>query len=266
MSTVPVVRFPAPRFRAAAVLAALFALCPTAVRAQLEGDPQERIKEIARKVAEEMKEIDRMLLEAASRSRQGATSGEAAGTTGEAAGGMERSVERMRQLLQQSSTSQGQTVQNISELIREIESMKGSGSSQGDDPNGQGGQGRQDMNRQDPGQGQQGQQGTRDQTMTPEMVRQQQGQQEGQEPGKPEGGDPTGNQENPAGGQNTRTGQQPDGATDRVERNDEAAQWGNLPKYLQFLQGRGGAPEVPDRYRKYVEAFVKQGQKSGQKK
>jgi hypothetical protein len=30
-----------------------------------------------------------------------------------------------------------------------------------------------------------------------------------------------------------------------------------LPKYLEFMHSRGGMPEVPEKYRRYYEAFLK---------
>jgi hypothetical protein len=229
------------------------------IAAQIGGDPQTRVRDIARKVAEEMKEIDRLLLETTAKGRS-------ASSAGAAADGMRRSVEQMRELLKQTSGSQSQTVEKLGELIKEIQDMAQSsgspseGESQGSPSSGQG-QPRPD------GQGQ-GRNNPRDQSNSPEFQRQQQGQSQGQEPGgqnqpnqpRPGDGDPQDGGENPDGGRNTNAGRNPDAGTERVNRESETGQWGNLPPYLQFLQGRGGAPEVPERYRKYVEVFMKKAQ------
>ena len=39
--------------------------------------------------------------------------------------------------------------------------------------------------------------------------------------------------------------------------------WGELQPYVNFLKNRGSSPKVPEKYRKYWEAYLKGKQGSG---
>ena len=100
------------RARIPALIAAL--ALPGAVRGQFE-NPQDKILEITKAVAEEMQEIDKLLLQSTPRD------------TGQAATAMKRNVERIDALLKQTAKSQNNVVKNIDELIKQLEKMKGNG-------------------------------------------------------------------------------------------------------------------------------------------
>lgn len=238
--------------------AALAWLAPAAA-AQI--GPEDAVRKIVDDVAKEMAEIDRLLLE----SSRG----------GEAAERMERSVERMRELVGESQAAQEKVVRKIDALIDELQKMaqqsSSSSSSQSpqDQQDQQGGGQQQDRGQQRPGQAPQDRQpGQRDQGQTPDMVdqsgRQQQGQQQGEQQGQPqgEGQQPQDGGPDPNAPGANRDGAAPqDGGTERVLRDGDDAVWGRLPQYVQFLQRRGGVPEVPAKYRRLHDAWQKQNAK-----
>ncbi len=199
-------------------------------------DPRERLKDISRRIAEEMQEIDKLLLQ-----RDAAGAGER----------IERAAKQMQELLDQAQQSQDRVVQGIDELIRQIEQMQQPGSGSGDGE-------RSERPSQQPQDGQRPRPGQREQTQTPDHVNQQR--QQGQQP-QQQGQQPTGPEESKQPGQNQPGGQPPEAGTEQVPRAGDTETWGNLPPYLHFLQGRGGTPEVSERYRKQVEAFLKQAAK-----
>ena len=94
------------------VLFALLAL-PAPGMAQFD-NPEEKIQEITQQIADELVEIDRLLLETGANSK-----------IREAGEAMERSVQRMDELLKQTMESQGSAVQRIDELITELEKLPG---------------------------------------------------------------------------------------------------------------------------------------------
>lgn len=228
-----------------------------AATAQIGGDTQERIRKIVQEVAKEMQEIDRLLLQ---------------GGTAEALRGLDRNVRRIDELLKQSSSSQAEVVRGIEELIQQIQSMPPSGSSsQGDESQDQSERpDRRPGSQQRPGE-------QRNRIETPDMVRQgqqqgqdqqQQQQQEGQRRERGQRDPRSGQDDRSAGEQRPANQPPPADGTENVDHGDDAARWGQLPKYLQFVQSRGGLPEVPEKYRKLYEAYTKQGarrtQSSGQ--
>lgn len=75
--------------------------------------------------------------------------------------------------------------------------------------------------------------------------------------------EPRGGREERDRGRNRPAGSRPEDPTQRVPPNRDAQNWGNLPKYLEFLKTRGGSPEIPERYRKFYEAFLKRSRKAG---
>jgi hypothetical protein len=213
-------------------------LIAAALPAQID-DPRERIKDITRRVAEEMAEIDKLLLR-----RDPARAAER----------IEEATKQMQQLLEQTRGSQDRVIQGIDELMQQIRDMQQqqSGGSGESDPSQRPQPGERQGDRPRPSQ--------REQTETPDMVRQQREEQQRQ--GQPQpSGQPQGPEESKDKGQNARAAQQPEGATEQVQRAGDSENWGNLPGYLHFLQGRGATPEVPERYRRQVEAFLRQAAK-----
>ena len=201
------------------------ALCPRA-SAQFE-NPAEKIKEIAEEVAKELQEIDRLLLQT--------------GTGSNAAEGMKSAAKRMGELLDQSKASQGKVVNKIDELIKTLEQMKGQQSQSGGQSQGQQRDGQK--------QRQQGQQ-QRQATEVPD----------GEQPmPNPQGQQPKSSKGDPEQqGQNRPADRAPQDGTERVKPADDTERWGVLPAYEEMLKNRGGRPKVPEKYRRFHEAFLKQ--------
>lgn len=223
---------------------ALFAALSAPARAQDE-DPRAKIKELAQKVADELQNVDRLLLQRERGSQQGAREA------------MERARAGIQKLLDESKQGQQEAAKGIDELIAEIQKMQSKSSQSSESSESEGSQQSQRPPNQESSQ-QQREQGQRDQTQTPDHIRQ-----DGQQPKpgeqKPDPhGEPKGNQPEEGKGQQVRGGKIPESETERTQRDGRSEEWGGLPKYLQFLQGRGGLPEVPEKYRKFLEAYMKQ--------
>lgn len=218
-----------------------------ALRAQV-GDPMREIQEIARQVDEQLQEIDRLLLESGRR---------------------DQPRQKPKQLLQQAHERSEAVEQDINKLIDKLNELK----QQGGNSSSQDQQDQQQQDQQDQGQQHkpQGGQRNRRENQTSEFTqRRQPGEQqqpqpgEGQQPDQPQpSGQPNGGQENPDGGQNTRGNQQlePELAPGQPGTGDGS--WGELQPYVNFLKNRGSMPKVPEKYRKYWEAYLKQKQASG---
>lgn len=199
-------------------------------------DPRKKIRDIVEEIAREMHEIDRMLLRTSS---SGA---------GEAAERMARTAQRIDKLLEQTRSSQGKVVEGIDKLLEEIQKMarqNGGSCPFGSDAD-SGGQPRQDRP----------QPGRRQQTPQPRMQRDRGSQ------SRSEGEEPRGGRDQRDRGRNRPASSRPEDPTQRVPPNRDAKRWGNLPRYLEFLKTRGGSPEIPERYRKFYEAFLKRSRKS----
>lgn len=186
------------------------------------GDPRQRIREIADGVAKQMQEIDELLL----RNHPGNAGG----------GGQATDVEDM---LKQTSSGQHQVVDQIDELIQELSKMQGEGGGQ---------QSGQPRNRQQQQGGDRGQQ-----------RRQQTPIDEGANPARPGGEQPQRDDANRQdAGTNKPADRPPEDPTEHANRSRVDDRWGDLPFYQEFLKTRGGAPEVPEKYRRFQEAFLKQ--------
>lgn len=194
-------------------------------------DPQRKIKEIANEIAGELQEIDRLLLQ----------TGQEGGAKA-AAEGMARAAQRIDDLLEQTAQSQEAAAKRMDELIKEIEKLSGqcSGCSE---CNGQG-HGKQSQQPQ--------QRSQRQPSSTPDAAR----------PDEPDGDKPQDNRSREEPGQNAPADAERQDPTQRVDHERTFEKWGNLPDYLEFLKSRGGQPDVPEKYRKFRDAFLKQSQKS----
>ena len=73
-------------------------------------------------------------------------------------------------------------------------------------------------------------------------------------------GKPLGGQESPSQGQNRPGQQKPDDPTGAANPGQGEGSWGELQSYTNFLKNRGASPKVPEKYRKYWEAYLKQKQ------
>ena len=98
------------------------------------------------------------------------------------------------------------------------------------------------------------------------------GQQEGQKPGEKRDGKPDGKGEQPMGGTENKDGGQnkvgnnpPNSATGPGQPGTGDGGWGDLQPYLNFLRNRGASPKVPEKFRKYYEAYLKRKGKDGKK-
>lgn len=211
-------------------LALVAVLASAALPAQFD-NPEKKIQEIVDEVARQMQEIDELLLQTRPESLKGA---------GE---GAKRAAEKIEELLDQTSASQGEVVTKIDELIKEIQKMQGQGGgSQGQGQPKPGDQGERDQQR-------------RRQSQTPDRQKQ----------GDPQGdGQPRDGRERPQDPKNVPSSPRPDDPTENVDPKRDAEAWGKLPLYEQLLKTRGGAPDVPEKYRKFHEAFLKSQTKERQ--
>lgn len=85
------------------------------------------------------------------------------------------------------------------------------------------------------------------------------------EPGGEKPKDEPSSEPKPEPGTNVPSADRPDDPKERVENAQDAQGWGYLPKSLDFLKHRGGSPTVPERYRKFREAYLKQGKQQNGK-
>jgi hypothetical protein len=202
------------------------------------------IQEIARSVDEQLQEIDRLLLESGKQSQ---------------------ARSRPKELLEQASERATTVEDGIEKLIEKLTEMKNQGSqgssSEGEPQPGEG-----------EGQGQQPQQGSpqnRRENQTPDFVQQPKpdGEKPGQEPKpgqeKPGDGQPQGGQETDDTSENRRGNRPPESETGPGQPGGGDGTWGELQPYVNFLKNRGSSPKVPEKYRKYWEAYLKNKQGSG---
>lgn len=238
----------------------VLALLAAALPAQ-GGDPMREIQEIARQVDEQLQEIDRLLLESSKRNQARSTP---------------------KELLQQARERSQVAEDGIDKLIEKLNQMKNSGGGGGssDDPQQQQQQQQQDQQdqQQQQQQGQQQGQRNRRENQTPDLVPRPQGEQ-GQQPepggqqpqpqpgqGQPQPqpqqqGNPQGGQETQDPGQNTRGNNQPESPTGPGTPGTGDGNWGELQPYMNFLRNRGSnPPQVPEKFRKYWEAYLKSDQ------
>jgi hypothetical protein len=220
-----------------------------AAPAQVPQDPVREIREIVQRIDEQMREIDSWLLQSA---RKGGT-----GRKG-------------RELLDKGQQKSEKVVEDIDALIEKLESMRqqsrNRSQSQQEQDQQQQDQQQQDQQQQgQPQQGQRGQRGNRRENQGPDFVQQgepqgqqpQQGQQEGQQQ-DPAGGQPTGPEPSMGPGEN-RPGDRPPGeGTERVPPGTGEGSWGELQSYVNFLKNRGSQPQVPEKFRKYWEAYLRE--------
>lgn len=233
--------------RTVLALSALLAGAPT-LAAQGQ-DPMREIQEIARAVDEQLQEIDRLLLESGRRNQ---------------------ARQKPAQLLQQARERSEAVEGGIDRLIEKLNEMKQQSSSSSSEPQDQ--QQQQQDQQQQGGQPrpQQGQQNRRENQTPDFQPRPQQGQgepQQGQQqpqPGQPQpSGQPQGGQEIPTGGENTTGNRQPEPELGPGQPGQGEGSWGELQPYVNFLKNRGSQPKVPEKYRKYFEAYLKQKQGTG---
>lgn len=209
------------RLRQPLLIAAL--MLPAPLTAQFD-DPKAKIAEMADKVAAELREIDRLLLQTGDKEN---VSEAMAGTS---------------ELLKQTTESQQTAVQGIDELIKAIEDLANNSRSDGHSDGEQ---------RKQPKPGNPQQRSQRQESKTPDRVQNQ----------EPQGDRPKGDQHRVEPGQNAPDSDQSEGPTERADKEPVCEKWGSLPDYLQSLKTRGSRPEVPEKYRKLRDAFLKESQR-----
>ena len=210
-------------------------------------DPREKMKEILEQVANEMGEIDRLLQET-SRNKEAAKS-------------MKANIENLDKLLDNVGKSQERVVQGIDELLKQAQKMKGK---PGDPMSGEK-PGKSQQQSDKPGQEQsQDRKSSRQKRELREPGQQQSANQEQQQQQQQSGKERNG-QEKPTNGENVTGAKKPKGETERIDAKKVQDAWGDLPDYIK-KHGRGSMPDVPAKYRKYLEALTKKGHKTGKSK
>ena len=220
------------------------ALALPTVRLAAQGDPAREIQQIAEAIERQLTEIDRLLQESskagAERSRPKELLDQAIEQHKSATDGIEKLIEKLNEMKNQSSNSQSQG-QNQGQQQSRPDQQQGQPQGQGSSPR------RENQNPDFVPQPEQGQ------------SQPQPGEQEPQPQPQPQPGEsqPLGSRDLRDGGQNTKGQSPPDNAVDKGARGTGAGQWGNLPPYLNFLKNRGATPKVPEKFRKYYEAYLK---------
>jgi Skp family chaperone for outer membrane proteins len=224
--------------------AALLAVAALPAQGQ---DPTQEIQEIARRVDEQLREIDRLLLESS-----------------KPAGAEARPKELLRKTQEH---SQG-VEQGIDELIRKLNEMKNQSRSSQDQQQDQQ-QRSQDQQRNGQQRPQQGRPQNRQDGTNPEFApqgqrpdgqQQQQQQQQQGEPQQPQGGQPLGPEANPDGGQNRPPSRPIESETGPGQPGQGEGEWGALQPYVNYLKNRGSMPKVPPKFQKYWDAYLKSKQ------
>ncbi len=238
---------------AAALLTALLA-APLSAQG---GDPMREIQEIARRVDEQLKEIDRLLLESSKKNQPRKAPAEK---------------------LQQAKATSEAVEASMDELIAKLTEMKNQSSGGGQSEDQQQNQQQDQQQDQQQRQQQQGRQQRRE-NQTPDFVQQprQPGQQQGepqqgepqqqpggQQPQQPQPqGQPQGGQDAKDPGQNTTGNRQPEPETAPGQPGTGEGSWGELQEYVNSLKNRGSPPKVPEKFRKYWEAYLKNKRGTG---
>ena len=225
--------------KTAAALALLTALT-VPLHAQIESDPRQKMQEILDELAQEMKQIDKWLQESS--------------RTKDAAKGMRRNMDRMHELLDSVGKSQKQVVKNIDDLLKETQRMKEQGKGQPQDS---------EQSQKQRQQQQRDRERQRSGRQPRRLQRPQQNQQQ-QPDAEKKNGTERNNRPEVEKGENVGSRAPKKGATEIVDGKKLPGAWGGLPDYI-LKHGRGSMPEVPEKYRKYLEAITKQGDQKKRK-
>lgn len=249
-------------------------------------DTAKEIQEIARKVDETLRDIDRLLLESSKRDQQRSSQRDKLQQARErseiAEAGLDQLIEKLRQMQQQSSggSSSQQDQQQEPQDSQSDSSEQSQSQSQSQNGQSQGQRNRRENNNPEfvkqppqPGSGQPEQQDGQQQGQQPGQQQGQQPGQQGQQPGGQQPGQqqqqlgpdgkPLGGQETKDGGQNRVGNRASEDPTGPGDPGTGEGSWGELQSYTNFLKNRGSSPKVPEKYRKYWEAYLKQKQASG---
>lgn len=268
----PTVRVPSPNRRpslwaAALVCAGAALLAP--LRAQ---DPEllRELQEIATRVEGQLREIDRLLLEAAQkgqpRQKPKAMLEQTAEQSRAVESGIDALIDKLQQMKNQSSSSSSSSSQDQQQQQQQSQ------------------QDQQDQQQQPQQQQQQRNQRNRRENQNPEFV-QQPGQEQqpqpqpgegaqgqpqpqpqpqpgepGQQPNQPgRDGQPQGGRADQTSGVN-RTGNRPnEGEAGAAATSQGSGQWGELQGYVNDLKNRGSLPKLDEKYRRYWDAYLKSG-------
>lgn len=212
---------------------------------QAQEDPREKMKEILEQVANEMTQIDKLLLET-SRNKESAKQ-------------MKKtleSLEKLNKLLDNVGKSQERVVKGIDELLKQAEKMKGKPGDpmSGEKPS----PGQKPSDKEGEQQAQSRQNGKQKRQL------QKPGEQETANQQQQQSGKERNEQEQSADGKNVAGNKPPNADTEKLDAKKVQDAWGDLPDYLK-KHGRGSMPDVPAKYRKYLDALTKKGHKAGKK-
>lgn len=212
-----------------------------AIRLPAQNNPTDEIKQIVERVDEQLKKIDELLQQSARKS------------------GNDR---KPSTLLGESQQQSEAAVQGIDELIEKLEQMRQQSKSRSQSQDQQ--QQQQQDQQQQQQQRQPGGQHNRQENPTPEQVQQPPQPKPGQNQQQPEPGTPQGQPRDgpdPKGpGENVQGNRPPNQDTDKGQRGTGDDSWGDLQPYTNFLKNRGSLPRVPEKFRKYWEAYLKSKQ------
>lgn len=211
--------------------------CFTAGATTAQIDPNENIKKILRLIDEELEEIDKLLMQTNRPPKTGESSG----------------VEHMRKLVKETQGSQERVVDGIDLLIEELQQRQSSSSSSSSS------EPQDDQQRQ-----QQQQQQDQQQSQRQENERQRPPEQQGQpqQPQQSQNQQANDQQSQPQPPRNIDAGAARPGGEERHLRDADRSRWGNLPQYDLGRHSRGGLPEVPEKYRRLLEAYQKTNQRA----
>lgn len=242
----------------ASLVLLLFAASPTLLAAPQGGGPQggQKIEEMLEKIRNDMRVIDKLLDQAASKASSGrsggsGSSGSSSGGSGSSGGASSSAAggDSLDKILEKSVGASKSVVDQIDKLLEQAQQNQNQNQSQSQSQSSQ----RQPKD----GQQRRNQQRRPDNRMqeTPEMIRQRrerERQQREQRDGKPRGARASQDKK-----KRQKGARAPNGATERVDKAKQAGNWGKLPPYLQFLFKKSGAPKLPSKYESFREAFHK---------
>lgn len=225
-------------------LCLLAGLLPTHLPAQ-QPDLARELQEIARRVEEQLLEIDRLLLES--------------GKQGEAR-------DKPKELLRKAKDRHDAATEGIDQLIEKLQSMqKQSSSGSGEPEDGSPPPPQAGGDQQPKGQPQSGK---RRENNTPDFQQQpkpkpnpdgkpEPGQEQSQPQANP-GSEPKDGKETPQPPGPPQGVPPPEDPTAPGQPGSGEGTWGELREYQSLLKNRGSQPKVPEKFRKYWEAYLKQ--------
>jgi len=218
---------------------------------QAANDPQQQMIKLFGEVELRLRQIDKLLSEAAAgqRGAQDATK-----PLDQAVAGIGALVQRTQE--------EGQAVVDAIDKLLELAAQQ---QQQQQGPSGgsqqQGGQGQGQQSSQDGQQGKSPLEGQRDTTTQRESTPEKPGEGKGKDPQgeqPDQNGNPKGNKKTPGDGKNTTTKTPPGSETEKLSRGADAREtWGYLPEHARDVFRTQGGGQMPARYREWIDAYYK---------